>query len=205
MNSTNTTPTTRTRTRTFARVAVFGGLVGVGALAFLALDTSQDAPAVEAAVVTIDEDDVEFARCMTPHHAQAVELSVLALDPAHGARPEVVDLAQRIFDVQTAEIAMMGGWLDGWNLPLEDDSMGHDMSLMSGMQSDEAMAAVAEATGDEFDRMWLEMMITHHRGGISMSRHAVEDGADPAVRTAAEAMIAAQTAEIAEMEALLGR
>jgi uncharacterized protein (DUF305 family) len=57
-------------------------------------------------------------------------------------------------------------------------------------------------SSDIFDQARLEMMITHHRGGISMSGHAVDDGTDPAICSAAEAMIAAQTAE---MEALLGR
>lgn len=222
MNSTNTTPrnirtsnTARTsgtadrrprRGLRFAvRTAVVGGLVGFGAVALLGFGSSEDAPAVEAAAPGVDADDVEFAQCMTPHHAQAVEMSVLALDPASGARPEVVDLAQRIHDVQTTEIAMMGDWLAAWGEPLEDSSMGHDVQLMSGMQSDEAMAALAASTGAAFDEAWLEMMVTHHRGGITMSRHAVEDGSDPAVSAAAQAMIAAQTAEIAEMEALLGR
>ena len=177
---------------------------GVASFAGVEAFHSGDAPpAAVAAAPGVDPDDVEFAQCMTVHHAQAVEMSSLALDASSTHRPEVVALARRISDVQIAEIGTMRGWLQAWGAP--PSRMGHEMMLMSGMQSDDAMQSLNASAAETFDTRWLEMMITHHRGGISMSRHAVEDGVDPDVRAAAATMIAAQTAEIAEMEALLGR
>lgn len=183
----------------------FAVLSGIGAVAGLTVVRGVHPEAAHAAVVVpgIDPDDVDFGQCMIVHHAQAVEMASLALDASSTHRPEVVDLARRIRTAQTAEIGTMRGWLEQWDAP--PSRMGHSMMLMSGMQSDDAMQSLNASAAETFDTRWLEMMITHHRGGISMSQHAVDDGADPEVRAAAELMIAVQTAEIAEMEALLGR
>ena len=60
------------------------------------------------------------------------------------------------------------------------------------------------ATGPDFDRMWLEMMIQHHAGAISQSQTVKGSGSNAEVLAHADQIIAAQQAEIAEMQALLG-
>jgi uncharacterized protein (DUF305 family) len=85
-----------------------------------------------------------------------------------------------------------------------DMSDGHDMSSMDGMMSVEQMDALAVATGAEFDRMWLEMMIEHHEGAISQSETVLAAGSNADVLALADAIISAQQAEITEMQALLG-
>ena len=80
---------------------------------------SETAPA-DAAADTIAADaefnagDVAFAQGMIPHHQQAVEMAVIALDPARKAGTEVTDLATRIQGAQGPEIELMTGWLTGW-------------------------------------------------------------------------------------------
>jgi uncharacterized protein (DUF305 family) len=68
----------------------------------------------------------------------------------------------------------------------------------------EQMDALAVATGAEFDRMWLEMMIEHHEGAISQSETVLAAGSNADVLALADAIISAQQAEITEMQALLG-
>lgn len=148
--------------------------------------------------------DVMFAQMMIPHHEQAVEMADLALAPAAGAGTDVTALATKIKAAQAPEIATMSGWLSAWGAEADDDMGGmHHGASMPGMMSDEDMAALADARGDAFDRMWLTMMVAHHEGALTMADDVLGTTQDPQVRTLAEAVVAGQTAEIATMKSLL--
>jgi uncharacterized protein (DUF305 family) len=148
--------------------------------------------------------DVVFSQSMIPHHEQAVEMAEIALDPAVGAGPEVIALATEIKGAQDPEIELMTRWLTSWGQPLTMDmSDGHDMSAMVGMMSADEMKALGAATGAEFDTLWLEMMIAHHEGAISMATDVKAESSNADVLALADAITAAQQAEIAEMKALL--
>jgi uncharacterized protein (DUF305 family) len=154
--------------------------------------------------VALNDADIEFAQGMIAHHEQAIEMAEIALDPNVGASAAAVDLATRIQAAQEPEIEEMTGWLTAAGEPATMDmSDGHDMSDMDGMMTDEAMDALAAATGAEFDTMWAEMMIEHHEGAISQSETVKADGSDPDVLALADQIIAVQQAEIAEMRQLL--
>lgn len=58
-------------------------------------------------------------------------------------------------------------------------------------------------TGDELDRAFLEGMIVHHEGAVAMAEAVRENGAHPELKVMADAIIAAQSAEIAEMKSWL--
>lgn len=149
--------------------------------------------------------DVLFAQSMIPHHEQAIEMADMALDPTVGASAEVLDLAGRIKGAQDPEIEMMSGWLTMWGMPMQmDTSNGHDMSSMDGMMTAEEMETLANTTGTEFDRLWLEMMVQHHEGAIAMATDVKADSTNADVTALADAVIAGQQAEIDEMKALLG-
>ena len=151
--------------------------------------------------------DAMFTQEMIPHHQQAIAMADLALDPARGARPEVQDLARRIKAAQTAEVADMRTWLREWGAADDAEQTGHmdhgDMNGM-GMLSDTLMTALGDATGADFDRLWLEGMIAHHQGALMMASHISNRGADTRVHDLSGAITESQTAEIAEMRRLLG-
>ncbi|CAN5440661.1 DUF305 domain-containing protein [soil metagenome] len=180
----------------------------VGALTVAACggDSKSDTTTGATAAVAGDlfnDADVAFAQGMIPHHEQAIEMADIALDPNVGASAEVRDLATRIKAGQDPEIALMTGWLTTWGQPTMDMSGGHDMSSMDGMMSVAEMDALGTMTGTEFDSAWLEMMIRHHDGAIVMAQAVKSGGSNPDVLALADRVIAAQQAEITEMQALL--
>ena len=164
--------------------------------------TQAEAPEGTAAV-TLNEADVEFAQGMIGHHQQAIEMSEIALDPTRGASPEVVDLATRIQAAQDPEVQVMTAWLTAAGEPITMDMSADEMSMMEGMMTAEQMDAMAAAMGAEFDSMWLEMMIAHHQGAVAQSETVKAAGSNLDVLALADQIIAAQQAEIAEMQALL--
>jgi uncharacterized protein (DUF305 family) len=162
----------------------------------------------ESVDAVFNDADVAFAQNMIPHHDQAIAMADLALDPVSGAGPEVIGLAERIKAAQGPEVEMMNGWLDRWGQPMstdmgqEDHNMG-SMDGMAGLMSAGEMAALADATGPDFDRMWLEQMVKHHQGAIAMAEQAKVDASNPELIGLADAVISAQQTEIEEMNLLL--
>ena len=145
-------------------------------------------------------DDAMFLAMMIPHHEQAIEISNLA--KTNGASPEVLELATSIANAQGPEIAQMQGLLEAAGALGE---IGKHMGHMDGMLSEEQIAAIKDARGAEFDRLYLEGMIAHHEGAVKMAQNAIDSGGNAAVIAVAEQQLAAQTAEIAQMKKLLGQ
>jgi uncharacterized protein (DUF305 family) len=157
--------------------------------------------------------DVHFMSGMIPHHAQAVLIAGWAA--SHGARPDITVLCERIVVGQRDEIALMQGWLkqkgapvpaaDATHLRMNMNGMTHDM-LMPGMLSPEELAALDKARGSAFDRLFLQAMIKHHGGAISMVDELLSsDGAaqDDVVYKFASDVYADQTTEINFMTKML--
>jgi uncharacterized protein (DUF305 family) len=126
------------------------------------------AEAADTSKVQITEADVQFMQGMIHHHAQAVEMT--ALIPNHSNRDTMKKLALRIRLSQEDEIAMMGKWLRERGKEASDMHAHHSegATLMPGMLTSVEMEKLAKATGAEFDRLFLEGMIKHHRGALTM-------------------------------------
>lgn len=143
--------------------------------------------------------DSMFAMMMIPHHEQAVEMSDMLLGKS-GVDEEVLQLAQQIKDAQAPEIELMQSWLDAWGMQAPDE-----MDHGDGMMSADDMAALEAAEGAEASRLFLEQMIVHHQGAIEMAETELDDGVNPDALELAQAIVDAQTAEIATMQDLLDR
>ncbi|MGW0163070.1 DUF305 domain-containing protein [Mycobacterium sp. NPDC003323] len=194
--------------------------------------SSASSPASSTADASAHNDaDVAFARGMIPHHEQAVEMSDMLLGK-QGVDPAVVSLANEIRAAQQPEIEQMQGWLQQWgesatpsmggsDMPEHDmpgHSMpGHDMSGggmgempamgggSHGMMSEADMAALQNAQGAEAGTLFLEQMIEHHEGAVTMAQQEIDNGQFPAAVEMAHSIVAAQQAEIEEMRALLAK
>lgn len=121
--------------------------------------------------------DVDFMSGMIHHHAQAIQISKWA--PNHGASPDIIRLSERIINAQQDEITLMQSWLRDRNQPVpEPNPAGMPMTHqgmthvvpMPGMLTDEQVKRLDAARGEEFDRLFLTLMIQHHRGAVAMVR-----------------------------------
>ena len=65
------------------------------------------------------------------------------------------------------------------------------------------MARLGNATGMDFDLMFLEMMILHHEGAIEMAEQELAEGKYQPTKELAQAVISGQRAEIGEMNTLV--
>jgi uncharacterized protein (DUF305 family) len=155
-----------------------------------------------------NEADVAFVQGMIPHHRQAIEMSELAADRAESE--EVTALADQISAAQGPEIETMTTLLEAWGEEVpEDTSMegmdhgGTDAGGMSGMMTREQMEQLGAGEGADFDRMFLQMMISHHEGAIQMAQVEQGEGENSQAVELAEEIEAAQTEEIMQMQELL--
>ena len=138
-------------------------------------------------------EDIAFAEMMIPHHEQAIEMSEIA--QLNTTNPDVLLLAQQIKSAQSPEIELMKSW-DGVKASTH---AGHQMD---GMLSDAEIAALRTAQGAEFDRLFLQGMIKHHEGAITMAQ-AVVNSVNKEVADLAASIINAQELEISKMKELL--
>lgn len=145
-----------------------------------------------------DEADVEFAQMMIPHHEQAVEMADLADDRADD---EVGELSEEIRDAQGPEIEQMQQMLQDWDA---DPGQDMDHSGMPGMLSDEQMEELAASEGEEFETLFLELMIEHHEGAVDMAETVLEEGTAPEAQQLAEEIERTQEEEIERMHTMLG-
>ena len=202
------------RTRLVASLAA--ATVSAFLLAGCSSDTSSDSSsegtssassssASDSSSAEFNDADVMFAQMMYPHHAQAVEMAAMVQGRTDNS--DVVALASAIEAAQQPEMDRMTAWLTEWGQPMPDMNMdmgGMDHSSGMGMMTQQDMDALSAATGAEFDRQWLTMMIEHHEGAIEMANIEIADGSNADAQEMARAIVASQQQEIDTMRTLLG-
>ncbi|GAA3462816.1 DUF305 domain-containing protein [Saccharothrix longispora] len=155
--------------------------------------------------VAPSEADVTYVAKMIVHHRQALDMAVLA--PERAQHETVKGLASRIHDTQGPEI----GAMEQWRRQYAESAPAHghsgslpevDHASMPGMATDAQMAALEAATGAEFDRLFLQLMIAHHEGALRMAVDLLSNGSDVRVEEMANDVVASQSDEIARMRAI---
>jgi len=203
---------------------VLAGLVIVavtGVLAFSAGRLSVGAPQTPGTTSA----EAGFARDMQEHHQQGVELAMIVRDRTDDAETRL--LAYDIATTQSQQAGQLYGWLTGWGLlqAAAEPSMtwmtrpatvggtaeahDHDGGAhapgepMPGLATPAQIAQLRAASGVEAERVFLTLMIAHHRGAIEMADAVLARSEDRTVRTFASGVVSSQNAEIALMETML--
>lgn len=139
--------------------------------------------------------DLQFIDTMTAHHSGAVEMAKMVDGKTQNA--ELIKFGKQIIADQEKEIGQMKEWREKWfkgapralnmEMPGMMDSMKMDMSKLSNSK-DKA-----------FDLAFIEMMIPHHAGAVSMAKEALTKSEKPEIKTLSNNIIKAQEAEIKMM------
>lgn len=140
--------------------------------------------------------DLAFIDAMIVHHQSAVMMAEMALDASE--RDEIRTLSNEIIEAQEAEIEQLGQWRDEWYSDASESDL-TGMMDMSGMNmTDEDMQMMEDA--EDFDKMFIDMMIPHHESAIEMARAIQTTTERPELQELADAIITAQEGEIAQLE-----
>jgi len=152
-----------------------------------------------------------FLRDMSTHHAQAVEMSMLA--HANSTSDDIISLSADIALTQHGQISYMQAWLRDWSLSptgtepamawMPDAQGSVQNGLMPGMATPQQMTELRAATGTALDTQFLTLMRQHHLGGIHMAQAILDQSTNKDVTWLAETMVTAQQGELNLIDDLL--
>lgn len=194
----------------FPRTALIAAAVAI-ALTMVSGCSNSDPKSTVEVSKPYNDADVSFATDMIQHHAQALQMVDLCL--GRDLDPKIAALADEIRTEQTPEIEQMVDLLNRWDKqPIPATSRDHanahgggdahtDLS-MPGMMSNNDMKALEAAPGDDFEAMWVAVMIEHHQGAIEMASTEASDGEDKKAKALAAAMVASQQTQPKMMQEL---
>lgn len=166
--------------------------------------TSASGTPAPTAETPANRGDVAFAAMMIPHHEQAVWMSDTILTQ-QGLDPEVKTLAEQIRAAQQPEIDTMKRWLEDWGTPPDHSQMDHGDDG-GGMMTPEEMRELRDETDVEKAQvLFLEAMIKHHQGAVTMAQAEVAEGKNAEAIAMAKSIITSQQQEIRTMEGIRDR
>jgi uncharacterized protein (DUF305 family) len=148
--------------------------------------------------------DLRFVDAMIPHHQGAVEMAKEALSKSQ--HPEIKKLAQDIIAAQNREINQLKQWRQVWypkadSTPMAfDEKMGHMMPMSQSQMQDMMMKGDLGAADAQFDLRFINAMIPHHEGAITMAQDAASKSKRPEIKKLAQDILTSQQKEIDQMK-----
>lgn len=138
----------------------------------------------------------QFLDTMAMHHQMAMHMASLV--ESRSANQELKDMAKKMMAEQEKEIAQLKGWKEQWYAG-KPEAMNMKMpgmpESMKGMSGDKLMSA----KGEQFDRMFVDMMSQHHKGAIKMAQTAAPKLQHAEVKEFANKLVEMQKKEVAHM------
>jgi len=186
-----------------ALAAVFALVIGyLGGLIVPRLSTPGD-----------NSPEAGFARDMSSHHAQAVEMAMIAWQKS--GSDEVREVAYNIATGQQAQFGIMQTWLVDWRLSPTGTrpkmawmpNGSHELlpdGRMPGMASDDEINKLRNLTGTPLDVLFCQLMLRHHLGGIHMVSGLLSVSHNKQVTDIATQMKNAQQNEVTNLRRQLG-
>ena len=149
--------------------------------------------------------DVEFLQGMIAHHEQAIVMSNMADERTNNKT--IIDLAKRIDVSQEDEINFMESWLKQRNEYMNKMQDKHHMHMgMVGMATPKQLNDLRNSNSTDFDRLFLQLMITHHDGALEMVEELKKypgNAYDPVLNEFVSDLVNDQGVEIERMNGIL--
>ena len=149
--------------------------------------------------------DVEFLQGMIVHHEQAIVMSNMADERTNNKT--IIDLAKRIDVSQEDEINFMESWLKQRNEYMNKMQDKHHMHMgMVGMATPKQLNDLRNSNSTDFDRLFLQLMITHHDGALEMVEELKKypgNAYDPVLNEFVSDLVNDQGVEIERMNGIL--
>jgi uncharacterized protein (DUF305 family) len=165
--------------------------------------SSTEQPAITGAPAAFNADDVTFATNMIENYRQTTELT--ALVPDHSTDPELIKLASDVDAAQQPELEMMKVFLVQWDSNSDDNSgQGGNGNAVAGTIDDATMARLGSLRGQDFDTLWLQSMIGHQQGVVTMAEAETAHGTNVDAVATAKQLIGTYQGQLGRMQQLLG-
>ncbi|MEI2579134.1 DUF305 domain-containing protein [Scytonema sp. PRP1] len=148
--------------------------------------------------------DLRFIDAMIPHHQGATEMAKEAQQKSK--RPEIKKLADEIIKAQNKEIAELKQWRTAWypkapSTATAWNTQQNQTIAMSPEQSKAMRMDMDLGTADaEFDLRFINAMIPHHEGAITMAQDALSKSNRPEIKNIAKDIVSSQQKEIDQMK-----
>lgn len=155
---------------------------------------------------------IGFCTDMSAHHIQALAMCQRVLGRDTGQPVQAA--ATEVLQTQGIELGMMWAWLTDWGVSTSvpdtvmawmgmNDGQGVPANAMPGIASADEMRALSLAVGTDRGQLWLQLMRTHHVGGVQMAAAAIGLVDVAKVRRLAQTQVDVQTYEIDQYDLLL--
>jgi uncharacterized protein (DUF305 family) len=186
--------------RTFLRIWSLGAVLGILMLAAAALFAAYDRelpwigrdPAV----------DQNFMRHMSTHHEQGILLASIAAESA--GDPHLRALSKLMVASQRGEAKILAHWWASWFGGQMQICSAEERDSMPGLLDIVDIAKLRSVKASSFDRLFVDLMIKHHKGAVAMANLELRDGSDPRLRIMAHAIRHGQQGEIALIQGVGG-
>ncbi|WP_082981141.1 DUF305 domain-containing protein [Mycolicibacter heraklionensis] len=145
--------------------------------------------------------DVRFLEDMVIHHQQSLELAAMVY--SQSGNPALVAFADQSATQQRTELQGCQAQLLQWEVPGGRSEQDRAADI-PGMVDKAVIDKLHSLRGPAFDTLWLQTMIAHQRGAITLAQNQIQHGESPEAISIAQSLLPFQQAEINQMNQLLG-
>jgi uncharacterized protein (DUF305 family) len=144
--------------------------------------------------------DLRFIDSMIPHHQGGVVMAQEVLQKSK--RPELIKLAKNIITEQKKEIAQMQQWRKQWypnasaTPMMWHSAMNHEMAMTAEHKQSMMMSMSLGKADAGFDKRFLDAMIPHHQGAVTMAQDSLKKSKRPELQKLSQNIIKSQQSEI---------